>query len=60
MTGRHFDVKKMSHLYCKGIVKNMCYGMFFRFKIDHWLLLKTLRTFVTEIERAMKIKVLQR
>ena len=35
MTGRNFDVKKMCNLYCKGIGKNMCYGMFFRFKIDH-------------------------
>ena len=56
MTGRHFDVKKMSNLYCKGIVKNMCYSMFLRFKMDHCLLLKTLRTFVTENERVMKNK----
>lgn len=60
MTGRHFDVKKICKLYCKGTVKNMCYSMFLRLKIDHCLLLKTPRTFVTEIERAMKIKVLHR
>ena len=60
MTGRHFDVKKMDNVYCKGIVKNMCYSMFLCFKIDHCLLLKTLRTFVTEIERVMKIKVLHK
>lgn len=28
MTGRHFGVKKMDNVYCKGIVRNMCCSMF--------------------------------